>query len=420
MIEDIVCFEEGSGQPPWVGSASTLDNDVEHLRRLGHDGIITVEESSGAVSVSGPDRVGLVILPSGRRVVIRSKIDNLVLLNWLVYLGVFPPLEMWLPEAGVATGDDFHSCIARLFLYEIEKVTRLHLRRDYMPMAIQSATIRGRILATRLARGLHRLPLVPQRHRSRTLDTKYNVVLAVALDKLPLLLAMAQQNDRKMLAGVRDLWAQVSREITDPFTAATESQWASPPEYVAALQLARLILTGASLDPQSRMGGQAFTLSLSLIWERGVRRLFSELEHVTGWKSAPDVSRTRKWDDPAGQCDPARWLTADVVGEREAVRWVLDAKYKRAFGNESRSDRFQMCAYAVAFDADRVSLVCPTAQGVTPIAVRPLLRATVGREVLLIDSIDLPMSAGPGACRTALERCMRPALRGSSAHLNSE
>ena len=133
---------------------------------------------------------------------------------------------------------------------------------------------------------------------------------------------------------------------------------------------------------------------------------------MTGWKSVPDVSRTRKWDDPAGQNDPARWLTADVIGEREAVRWVLDAKYKRAFGNESRSDRFQMCAYAVAFDADRVSLVYPTAQGVTPIAVRPLLTATVGRKVILIDSIDLPMSAGPRACRTAMEQCIRPTLRG--------
>jgi len=332
MSQDIVCFEEGSEQPPWMGSATVLRTDIDHLARLAQDGIISLEQTGGTVSVSGLDRVGLVILPTGRRIVIRSKIANLVLLDWLVYLDKFPPLEMWLPEAGVASGDDFHSCLARLFLYEIEKVTRLHLRKDYMPMTIQAATIRGRILATRLGRGLHRLPLVPQRHRSRTLDTKYNIVLAVALDKLPVLLAMAPQNDRRMLAGVRDLWAQVSREITDPFTAVTESRWASPPGYVAALQLARLILMGASLDPQSRMGGQAFTLSLSLIWKRGLRRLFEELEDVTGWKSVPDVSRTRKWDDPAGQNDPARWLTADVIGEREAVRWVLDAKYKRAFG----------------------------------------------------------------------------------------
>jgi len=407
MSEDIVCFEEGSGQPPWTGSANVLGEDMDHLRSLGQDGIIALGQTGGTVSVAGLDRVGLVILPSGRRIVIRSKIDNLVLLDWLVYLGEFPPLEMWHPEAGVATGDDFHSCIARLFLYEIEKVTRLHLRKEYMPMTIESVTIRGRILATRLGRRLHRLPFIPQRHRSRTLDTKYNIIVAVALDRLPMLLAKAHQNDRRMLADFRDLWAHVSRDITDPFTAVTESQWASPPGYLAALQLARLILLGASLDPHSRTGGQAFTLSLSLIWERGLWRLFNELEDVTGWKSVPDESRTRKWDDPAGQSDPARWLTADVMGEREDMRWVLDAKYKRAFGNESRSDRFQMCAYAVAFDSDRVSLVYPTAHGVTPLPVRTLLTAKVGSKMILIDAIDLPMRAGPKVCRAALEQCVR-------------
>ena len=411
MSKDIVCFEEGSGQPPWIGSAVGLRDDIGHLTRLAQDGIISLDQTAGTVVVTGLDRVGLVILPTGRRIVIRSKIDNLVLLDWLVYLGEFPPFEMWLPEAGVASGDDFHSCIARLFLYEVEKVTRLHLRKDYMPMTTESATIRGRILATRLARRLHRLPLVPQRTRSRTLDTKYNIVLAVALDKLPILLAQAQLNDRRMLASVRDLWAQVSREISDPFTAVTDCQCASPPGYLAALQLARLLLMGASLDPQSRMGGQAFTLSLSLIWERGLRRMFEELEDVTAWKSVPDTSRTRKWDDSAGQADSARWLTADAIGEYEEARWVLDAKYKRAFGNESRTDRFQMCAYAVAFDADRVSLVYPTAHSVMPISVRPLLTAKVGRKMILIDSIDLPMSAGPKACRIALEQCMRVALR---------
>ena len=47
--------------------------------------------------------------------------------------------------------------------------------------------------------------------------------------------------------------------------------------------------------------------------------------------------------------------------ENNLERWVLDAKYKRAFGVESREDRFQMCAYAVAFNADRATLVYPTA-----------------------------------------------------------
>ncbi len=79
---------------------------------------------------------------------------------------------------------------------------------------------------------------------------------------------------------------------------------------------------------------------------------------------------------------------------------MLDAKYKREFADESRADRFQMCAYAVAFHADRVTLVYPTsAVGAT---TRELLRATVGGKCLLIDSLALPMAAGPAACRAAL------------------
>ena len=50
------------------------------------------------------DRVGLVVLPSGRRLAIRSKIESLVLLDWLAYLGEFPPLDLWLPDAGITTG----------------------------------------------------------------------------------------------------------------------------------------------------------------------------------------------------------------------------------------------------------------------------------------------------------------------------
>ena len=350
--------------------------------------------------MSGVDRVGLVVLPSGRRLVIRSKIDSLRLLDWLAYLGKFPPLDVWLPDAGVTTGDDFHTCIARLFLYELEKVTRLHLRKDYTPISTDEPTIRGHILATRLSRRLHRLPHVPQRIRSRTFNTNYNIVLALALDRLPILLADASASDRMLLAQLRDLWVHVQREMADPVTAVTEVQWASPLGYRAALQLARLILIGVALDPDSGVGGQAFTMSLALIWERSLHRIFHDISASTGWVCLPDSKRTRQWDDSDGRNDSSRWLTADVLVARDESRWVLDAKYKKAFGNESRLDRFQMCAYAIGFDADRVSLVYPTAM-FRP-QYRILLDASVGLKRLVVDSINLPMCAGPEACKEAL------------------
>lgn len=402
ISDDIICYEEGSDRLPWTGPASGLLKDWDHLLRLSKEGVVEVKMVGSAVAISGTDKVGLIVLPSGRRLIIRSKITSLALLEWLIYLGEFPALETWLQEAGVSIGDDFHTCLARLFLYQLERVTRLHLRKDYLPVTSQSTTIRGRILMNQLCRRLHRLPSVPQQHRLRTLDTPYNVVLAMTLDKLPMLLRGANQNDQMMLATLREAWACISRDIPDPVSAICECQWACPPGYVAALQLARLILMGVALESQSRMGGQAFTLSLSLIWERGVRQMFGALGAATGWKSVSDTDRTRRWDDWIGDNDPARWLTADVIGERGSERWVLDAKYKRAFGNESRSDRFQMCAYAVAFDGDRVTLVYPTAADAAT-GRRLLLHATVGNKKVLIESIDLPMAAGPEACVAAMK-----------------
>jgi 5-methylcytosine-specific restriction endonuclease McrBC regulatory subunit McrC len=398
--DDIVCFELGSSQPPWVGSTASLNLDRDAVKRLIHDRIIEVTENGSDSEIAGVDRVGLVQLPSGRRLVIRSKIESLVLLEWLAYLGEFPPLEVWLADTGVTKGADFHTCIARLFLYELEKLTRLHLRKDYSPIFSNEPTIRGRIITPHLYRRLHRLPHVPQRHRRRTLDTPYNIVLALALDKLPLLLASSTPEDNTLLARLRDVWARIRRDKADPVSAVTEAQWACPPGYRAALQLARLILIGAALDPEAGFGGKAFTLSLSSVWERSLRRMIDETSGATGWISSPDSSRTRQWDDSAGQNEPTRWLTADVMATQEDLRWVLDAKYKRAFGNESRVDRFQMCAYAVAFDADRVSLVFPLAK--SGCDQRILLDAVVGLKQVTIDSINLPMSAGPEKCKAAL------------------
>ena len=59
-----------------------------------------------------------------------------------------------------------------------------------------------------------------------------------------------------------------------------------------------------------------------------------------------------------------------------------------------------MCAYAVAFDADVVSLVYPLAQ--SGYDRRTLLETVVGLKQITIDSISLPMSAGPHLCKAAL------------------
>src|SRR5678816_3627371 len=111
--------------------------------------------------------------------------------------------------------------------------------------------------------------------------------------------------------------------------------------------------------------------------------------------------RIKRWDDGPGLRDPTRWMTADVILESGNRRWVLDAKYKLGYGDEERNDRFQMTAYAMAFNARRATLVYPTAQ--EPRARwRLLLAGQIGGKPTTIDSIELPMGAGSVACRKAL------------------
>lgn len=401
--DDIVCYEIGSGDmPPWCSSRRELGDDFAAISSLATDRrVIELDVQGDQVAIRGATRIGLVVLPSGRRLILRSKVPGLTLLEWLAYLGEFPRLTSWLPDAGVSAGDDWHHCLANLFLNALECVTRRHLRKDYVASAADEPEIRGRVVTTSLGRRLHRLPRVPQIQRRRSLDTLFNIVLALALDRLPVLLAGGRRVDCPRMVRLREQWASISRDIDDPVSAVTAAQWASPSGYREALQLARLILIGAVLDPASNMGGQAFTLPMATMWERALRKLLGDLADETGWRLVPREDHSRRWEDPTGRDDPKRWMRADVIVERASARWLLDAKYKCEFGDESRVDRFQMCTYAVVFDADRVSLVYPTSRP-RGNQFRVLLSTHVGGKPLLIDSLALPISAGPEACRAAL------------------
>ena len=91
--DDIVCFEIGSGEmPAWTGSRRELENDWAALQTQMSRGVIQLDVRGDQVAVRGATRVGLVVLPSGRRLIVRSKISGVTLLEWLAYLGDFPRL----------------------------------------------------------------------------------------------------------------------------------------------------------------------------------------------------------------------------------------------------------------------------------------------------------------------------------------
>jgi 5-methylcytosine-specific restriction endonuclease McrBC regulatory subunit McrC len=404
QVSDIVIDEAGSPDPlEWTGVAKSLGNDLDAIRFHADRNVFGLEERSRNVVIKGKHRTGIVLLPSGRRIVLRTKLPGIVLLDWLVYLGEFPDFQHWSQTGNVAADDDWQKVLLKLFLLELDVVTRWHLRKDFVKLHIESSQVRGRVLAGALATRIWRLPQMPQIVRGRSFDTPANRVLALALKQIVLLQKHLDDNSRKLLFRLRSDWSEITVDDVDRHQIVADGLTSAPSGYCNALQLARLILFGASMDSKSGWGGQSFTLSLAGIWERSVRQMCKELAPFTGWRSLPSSKRIRPWDDAIGENEPNRLMIADILLERDSERWVLDAKYKRDFGDESRSDRFQMCAYAIGFHASRSTLVYPY-QGQHPGEYRQLFREDLGGWSVLIDSIALPMADGPEKCKDLILR----------------
>lgn len=423
---DIDCGELGAPESErWGAPVHLLKPDRDAVEALAGERVLELEPGADGVRIAGRDQIGFVVLPSGRQIRIRPKVPGLVLLDWMAYLNECPPVPSWARGApGFGPGGSVHGLLAAVFVAELDKLTRTHLRKEFAPAQFEAAAVRGRIRGPALARACHRLPKLPQSGRVRTLDTPHHGLLAAALDRVGPLLPAGDAGSAARAAALGDTWAGVVRRdlaAAPPDGGGEHWRWGCPPGYGPAVQLASVILYGST--PASRPppppppAGPAFLLSVARLWERAVRRLCRDLAGPTGWRSVPDAGRTRRWHDTAagdaaaGPADPeprARWMTADVLLAAGERRWVLDAKYKRDFGNEDRADRFQTAAYTVAFDAGRGSLVYPTAAG--PAADRRvLLSGQVRGKPVTIDSVDLPMAAGPLACAAALLDVVRSA-----------
>ena len=403
LLDDIVCEEQGTIDAKcWEGTFREIGHDLSTIQALERQTILRLEIDRERVRIHGRDRVGTLLLPSGRRCVIRTKIPGVVILEWLAYLGEFPELKNWTRGGNITSAATFQNVVAQLFLRELDLVTRVHLRKGFMSFAETSQKVKGRILSGRLAQKPWHLPAVPQLVRGRSLNTASNKLLALALDKLQLCTPEFSPDQRQLFQRLRSEWHSISREREEQSAVLQTSMDAIPDGYRNATQIARLILLGATLDPIGGMGGHTFTISLSQIWEHGLTQMCRDLEAQTHWMVEPRWKCQRLWDDSVGPDDPNRRLIADIILRRGNDRWVLDAKYKSSYGNESRNDRFQMCAYAIAFAARRATLVYPVAAESIP-AHRALLRTPTGQQNVVIDSASIAMAAGPAAASTQLK-----------------
>ena len=319
----IICDEEGSLDPvAWRGSIENLGQDYATLRRHHENRVLRVQERRGQVEIRGRDRVGVIRLPSGRQVLIRTKVPGLVLLDWLVYLGEFPDLQFWEQDGNVSQSASYQSVLAGLFLRELDIVTRCHMRMGFVQFDTESPEVRGRILSHRLAGRPWRLPAIPQAVRGRSINTPSNQMLAAALDRILMFVGELGSEQLAAFQHLRHSWSGISRSTADREYIIQSSMSAPPAGYRSALQLARLILTGATFDPSQGWGGDAFTISLALLWENAISKMCRELSTETGWHVAPRSESIRNWDDASGSDEPNRLMRADTLLVQGDRRWV--------------------------------------------------------------------------------------------------
>ena len=399
----ITCDEQGSPEPKyWQCTRQELGRDLSAIRAFEQQKLLRVEIDGDVVAIYGRDRVGTLLLPSGRRCVIRTKIPGIVILEWLAFLGEFPDLRTWTGDGNIISSGTFQNVVAQLFLRELDLITRVHLRKGFVSFTETSQRVRGRILGSRLAQKPWQLPALPQLVRGRSLDTASNKLLALALDKLLLCAPEFSPAEQDLFQRLRSEWSTIPRQQEEQHSILQTSMQGISDGYRSALQIARLILLGAILDPASGLGGHTFTISLSRIWENAVGRMCRHLEPETQWMVESRQKCRRVWNDALGPEDPDRSLIADTILRRGKDRWVLDAKYKSSYGNESRIDRFQMCAYVLAFGARRATLVYPVVSGTLPDR-RELLRTNLGENSVIVDSMAIPMAHGPAVATARLK-----------------
>ncbi len=399
----ITCDEQGTPEPKyWQGTRQELGRDLSAIRAFDRQKLLRIEVDGDLVSIFGRDRVGTLLLPSGRRCVIQTKIPGIVILEWLAFLGEFPELRTWTLDGNIVSSGTFQNVVAQLFLRELDLITRVHLRKGFVTFTETSQRVRGRILGSRLVQKPWQLPALPQLVRGRSLDTASNKLLALALDKLRLCAPDFSPAEQHLFQRLRSEWSTIPRQQEERHSILQTSMERIADGYRSALQIARLILLGATLDHASGHGGHTFTISLSRIWENAVTRMCRHLEAETQWMVEPHRKCRRVWNDALGPDDATRSLIADTILRRGDDRWVLDAKYKSSYGNESRIDRFQMCAYVLAFGARRATLVYPVVSGTLPDR-RELLRTNSGENSVIVDSMAIPMAHGPAVATVRLK-----------------
>lgn len=314
--------------------------------------------------------------------------------NVLFLLGAAAGAE---PEASagdavhVVESEDLTAAVAGMFARVTERTLLRGVLRGYRPVAETRHTVRGRVdVAEQLRRRPGRGMPVAVRYDEHDEDVLENRLLLTAARTLLRLRpeGAAGRRLRRIVAALDDVTPAPFRH---PVLAVT---WTRLNErYRPAVELARVILSGAGLDLDAgTREAVGLTFDMNAVFEDFVcRTIGGGLAALGGHVETQDT--TWSLDEDRGVR-----LRPDLVWYRTGTpRAVIDAKYKvRANQGTPEADVYQMHAYCTALGLSEGHLVYAEAGG------RPAIQVRNGGPAIHVHTLDLSM-APAAMLRRALE-----------------
>ncbi len=286
------------------------------------------------------DAVGLIALPD-LQLVVRPKIPTPHLLYLFTRAGAIPRLDEQL--GGLAAGLELWDLMARWFMGALERLLRLDLSRDYVPVRERLQLVRGRIDVLETSRaflsGRFRLTC---EFDDFLVDTPLNRLLRATTR----IIAASPELHQAVRTQARTALSRMD-DIGDfrPIDMRAQPDRLDQ-RYSDAITLAKTILTGAlrDLDAGPR-SAWTFLLRTPDLVESGLRAVLKK--HLDPAAAPQKGSLT---------LTPSRLtLNPDLIFPRG--RGVGDVKYKLASSDWRRTDLYQVVAFATGFAVSNALMV---------------------------------------------------------------
>jgi len=340
-----------------------FDDEVALLRREFAGRLdVAPTPSAGVYTLQSHQYVGFAVLPGGRVIEIRPKVQVGVLFAMLAK--VHGLVDFGPEPSGYRSVADLFEFVVDLFAGMVEDLVARGILRGFEPREDDLLAPRGKVLVTETIR---RRPVVRDRHwcafTEFTTDVAENRILRLTCDGL---LPFHYPRVPDLSARLRRLLRTLADVTHDPDAVGAFDRLVFHrlnEHYRPALALARLLLSclspGGSRGPHRFL---AFLVNMNTLFERYVTAVLKE--------AAAGRSDLRVVDQDPQTLDLDRQVNVrpDVVLYRNEVpALALDAKYKRA---EPGTDVYQALAYCHALKLPCTVLVYPAGAGIAALRHR--------------------------------------------------